>query len=80
MMKELLKQTPCQSVPARSKRMVISVPRSDSRDLASGPVMDGEGDDPLTRAQLLASIRAAKRLHLPTGDVLRAVRRQIDID
>jgi hypothetical protein len=80
MMKQLLKQTLCQSVPARSKRVVISVPRSDSRDLTAGLVMDEEGDDPLTRAQVLASIRAAKRLHLPTGEALRAVRRQIDID
>jgi hypothetical protein len=37
-------------------------------------------DDPLSRAQILASIQAAQRLRLPTGEVLRAVRRQIDQD
>ena len=42
--------------------------------------LDQDEDDPLSRAQVLASIRAAKRLHLPTGEVLRAVRRQIDQD
>ena len=37
-------------------------------------------EDPLSRAQVLASIRAAKRLYLPTGAALRALRRQIDQD
>ena len=42
--------------------------------------MNGETEDPLSHAQVLSSIRAAKRLRLPTSDVLRAVRRQIDED
>ena len=36
-----------------------------------------EENDPLSRAQILSSIRAAKRLHLPTGAALRVLRRQI---
>ena len=80
MMKQFLKATLRQTVPSQSENVVISAPRFRGSGLTAGTVMDEESDDPLSRAQVLASIRAAKRLRLPTGDVLRAVRRQIDVD
>ena len=37
-------------------------------------------EDPLSRDQILSSIRAAKKRRLPTATALKAVRRQIDVD
>ncbi|MCB1096835.1 MAG: hypothetical protein KDN22_14770 [Verrucomicrobiae bacterium] len=79
-MKRFLKETLRQAVPTRSSVMAIAATRFSRTELSAGTLMDEEGDDPLSRAQILASIRAAKRLRLPTGEVLRAVRRQIDLD
>ncbi|MDA0813054.1 MAG: hypothetical protein O3C21_11800 [Verrucomicrobia bacterium] len=80
MMKPFLKASPRQTVPSQSEKAVISALRFGDCALATDTIMDEGSDDPLSRAQVLASIRAAKQLRLPTSDVLRAVRRQIDVD
>ena len=61
-------------------RRAISAMRGDLANLDNVYPVEETSEDPLSHSQILSSIRAAKRLHLPTGEVLRAVRRQIDQD
>ena len=72
--------TPERSASVVQRGMPGASAGRNSRTAGSSALLDETGNDPLSRAQILSSIRAAKRLHLPTGEVLRAIRRQIDED